>query len=128
VDCCVVREAEAFALGLDSDGHFVQAGRRREDPSGEFEDASTGEQLLIEVHGGTPRVGYRPRGAAGWKRLVLSKTGRGGEEMTVKFPKGPATYGLTVDLAGGAVTVTSKAPDGTKRQVFTLVPTGKRRI
>ena len=109
------------------DGRLGETARRRTTFSGEYRDATTGEELRVEdpVHA-APRVGYRTRVGGAWKRLEVVKGDRERWTLVVKFPKGPTTYVLTFGTEPSAALV-SQGSDGSRRQPFAWVPFPERK-
>jgi hypothetical protein len=122
-DCCSVAEGATTGLAVGSDGRF-HARPRRSTLSGQFADAATGEEILIEDGGKALRLGYRAKVKTPWKKLKIVSSDRKLGVVVVQFEKSRVTYTLTVGEDGRSLV--SAGSDGSKPQRFGWVPLRER--
>lgn len=120
VDCCGFSEGIAFDLDVGPDGRFREKRRRPVNFSGQFKDATTGEQLRVEdPDDHKVRAAYRTRTKREWSRLELLSADRERNVLKIRFKARATVYSLAFGADGAVV---SKGSDGSKPQRFERVP------
>jgi hypothetical protein len=122
-ECCSVSEGSTAELAVGPAGRF-QIRLRRLTLSGQFADAATGEEILIEDNGKALRLGYRAKAKAPWKHLKIVSSERKLGVVVVQFEKSRVTYTLTVAEDGRSLV--SAGSDGSKPQRFVWIPLNDR--